>query len=331
MSLSLEQTDPRNVKAHAPTEKNSSAFPEELVVWQFRDGKKGHESQSDGLLSALGRQTRIVTHQFEAGDCRHSFWAWLLRRFPPGRRLPAPDLIIGAGHRTHGPVLAARRSCGGRIVLLMRPTLPLSWFDFAVIPEHDAPPERDRVLSTRGVLNPIEAASRPDPLKGLILLGGPSRHHDWADDQIIEQLKPILAAAPEVGWTLTNSRRTPETALSALKSLECESLTIVPHQQTASGWVAARLAECGRVWVSEDSISMIFEALTAGAQVGLLRVPAKPEEMRVMAAVEQLKEEGRVAVVADSKVTPASNPIRLAEADRVADWLLENLHGSSGK
>jgi len=322
MNLSSEQTESRKVKARALTEKTSSAFPEELVVWQFRDGKRGHESQSDGLLSALGRRTRIVTHQFEAADCPHSFWAWLLRRFQPGRGLPGPDLIIGAGHRTHWPMLAAKRSCGGRIVLLMRPTLPLSWFDFAVIPEHDAPPESDRVLSTRGVLNPIDAASRPDQLKGLILLGGPSRHHDWDDDQIIEQLKLILAAAPEVGWTLTNSRRTPETTLSALKSLECESLTIVPHQQTASGWVGARLAECGEVWVSEDSISMIFEALTAGAQVGLLRVPARPIASRVMAAVEQLKEEGRVAVVADSKVTPASNPIRLAEADRAADWLL---------
>ena len=46
----------------------------------------------------------------------------------------------------------------------------------------------------------------------------------------------------------------------------------VPYASTDSDWLPARLSEAGEVWVSEDSVSMIYEVLTAGAQLGLLKV-----------------------------------------------------------
>lgn len=302
-----------------------AASRDKLVVWQFCDGKRGHESQSEGLLSALARRTCVEIHPLQAAACRGAIWAGLFGRFPPGRGLPAPDLIVGAGHATHWPMLAARRCFGGRIVVLMRPTLPLCWFDFAVVPEHDTPPDSERVMATRGVLNLIKPSNDPNPQKGLVLLGGPSRHHDWDDAEMIEQLKSVFAALPDVSWTLTNSRRTPATTLPAIERLEEEKLTLVPHQETPSGWVPAQLAECGHVWVSEDSVSMLFEALTAGAGVGLLHVPSRPGTSRVVAAVERLKAEGSVSLIGDRGLIAASRESPLAEADRVADWLMEKM------
>ena len=73
--------------------------------------------------------------------------------------LPTPDLLLGAGHHTHLSLLAARRIRGGKVVVLMRPSLPPGLFDLCLIPEHDAPPARPNVLATRGALNRIQPAA----------------------------------------------------------------------------------------------------------------------------------------------------------------------------
>jgi mitochondrial fission protein ELM1 len=109
-----------------------------LTLWRITDGKPGHEKQTLGLCQALLRQ-----HEgrcFDVDVCRQPLLNWLMGRFPAGRSLPPPDLIIGAGHHTHFAMLAARRAFGGRCVVLMRPSLPLAWFDLCLIPRHDHPP-----------------------------------------------------------------------------------------------------------------------------------------------------------------------------------------------
>ena len=156
-----------------------------LVVWRLCDGKVGHESQSQGLAEALGR--RVPTEYFDLGclSPARALRAWLCGRFPPGEALPAPDLILGAGHRTHLNLLAARRARGGRAVVLMKPTLPCACFDLCLVPEHDDPPRHGKVLPTQGALNPIRPAAAASPERGLILIGGPSEHHGWDTAAIV--------------------------------------------------------------------------------------------------------------------------------------------------
>ena len=292
-----------------------------LVVWRFIDGKAGHETQSQGLLEALQRETALAVYEIHAEQVRWDGVQWLLGRFPGARDLPAPDWIIGAGHRTHLPMLAARRARGGQIVVLMRPSLPLACFDWAIVPEHDHPRAAKHLIVTQGVLNTVCRAKDASPAKGLLLLGGPSKHHRWDDAAMVEQVARIVTRLPEVEWVLTSSRRTPARTLEGVRSLKAVNLSVIPFEQTAPGWVRQRLQECGRVWVSEDSISMIYEALTAGVQVGLLEVPACGKHSRVQAAVRQLKADGRVTVgQGDPKLVQSHPP--LAEADRVAGLLL---------
>ena len=124
-----------------------------LVVWRLLDGKPGHESQSLGLARALERLTSVSVHDLPVRDIAAGPFGWLLRRFPAGRDLPDPDLIIGAGHATHWPLLCARRARGGRAVVLMKPSLPKRWFDRVVAPEHDGVRPGGNVIVTRGVLN----------------------------------------------------------------------------------------------------------------------------------------------------------------------------------
>lgn len=245
-----------------------------LTLWRFTDGKPGHEKQSLGLARALQRQTNIDIHDIDVRNKHSGLLDWLLGRFPAGKNLPPPDLLIGAGHSTHLPMLAARRTFGGKIVVLMRPSLPLRLFDLCLIPEHDNPPDRDNVIVTRGALNAVTPTGSNYPDRGLILVGGPSSHYAWDDQSIAAQIMAIARASPELTWQLTTSRRTPDTFLDNLPKPLPANLNVLPHTITPDGWLETNLCESGQAWVTEDSVSMLYEALTAGCAVGLLCLSA---------------------------------------------------------
>lgn len=262
-----------------------------LIVWRLSDGKPGHDKQSRGLAAALGRLRPVRVCDIPLDGARSGPLAWLRGRFEAGHGLPAPGLILAAGHATHFALLAARRAWGGRAVVLMRPSLPLSLFDLCLIPDHDRPPARANVIATRGALNTVTPSREHAPGRGLLLIGGPSAHYRWDDRRVAGQVAEIVNAAATVQWTLTTSRRTPAAFLDGLG--RCVNLEVVPGDRTPAGWLDDRLAESGPVWVSPDSVSMVYEALTAGCAVGLLDLEADPAS-RVARGVAGLTAAGLV-------------------------------------
>ena len=295
-----------------------------LVVWRFRDGKAGHDNQSQGLIDALAALRPVDCAALSPLSWPMVFDAGLRRRWPGGGALPAPDLLVGAGHRTHWSLLAARRARGGRIVVLMRPSLPLGLFDLCLIPEHDAPPSHPNVLATRGALNRIQPSQTLDPSQGLILIGGPSTHFGWDAAALYRQIATIVAADPPVSWTLTTSRRTPGEFLDGLRSMVEERLRMIPVAETGPDWLPAQLARAGQVWVTADSVSMVYEALTAGAAVGVMETP-RQRPSRISRGLERLATEGWVTPFADWRPgrTLHRPPGIFNEAERCARWIVE--------
>ena len=298
------------------------------IIWRIVDGKAGHESQTAGLVQAMEAIRPLVCHDVRALGRLAALGQWLLGKFNAGQNLPAPDLIVGAGHRTHFTVLAARRAYGGRAVVLMQPSLPLGWFDLCLIPGHDRPRDRPNVERTYGVLNTVLPASNAAPDRGLFLIGGPSAHHAWAEPRMVEQILTVLRNDRQIHWTLTTSRRTPEPTVAVLLALDEPNLAVVPYAQTQGGWVAERLQACGLVWVSEDSVSMVFEALTAGASVGVLEVPHKNEQSRVLRALQGLRDAGYVARLGESLAKSSEPRPEFCEAKRCAARVLDLIRDS---
>ena len=70
---------------------------------------------------------------------------------------------------------------------------------------------------------------------------------------------------------------------------------------------------------------MIFEALTAGARVGLLPMPAKNPSARTVRAVRDLHAGGYVRTLAEWRIHPENppEPPRLHETARCADLVLK--------
>ena len=292
-----------------------------LNVWVISDGKPGHLNQSLGLAEALAWATPARIHRLTALPAWRA-WLMLLFKISPDQTQPVPDLIVGAGHATHLTLLAARRACGGRAVVMMKPSLPRRCFDLCILPQHDGVAADAHTLVTEGALNRIRPSSVRNPERGLILIGGVSSHFEWDSDAIQVQIKSILARTPGMHWTLTTSRRTPTDFLSILPAHP--RLTVVPHTATPPDWLPDQFAHSDAVWVTPDSASMVYEALSAGADVGVFDLPVNPRS-RVGWAISRLADARRITRFASwcahEKLNPNTQP--LAEADRCAAWILE--------
>ncbi len=289
-------------------------------VWSFQDGRPGHQNQVAGLLEALDR---LVSLQVEYRE-PFGFFASLFRLLGAGTDDDCPDLVIGAGHATHLSVLAAARACRARSVILMKPSFPLNWFDLCFVPEHDRVKAGAHCVLTRGVFNRIRYRPRPGldaAQTGLLLLGGESRHYRWDNTVVAAQVEEIVSADARP-WIVATSRRTPQNFTLSLPPGVDRRVRFVAAAQTDSDWLPAQLETCNPVWVTEDSVSMVYEALSSGAACGLLRVSAKPArpDNKIAVGLERLVADRLILPFARWQQGEALQPPREAfnEAERCA-------------
>lgn len=304
-------------------------FKASPVVWLIHDDKPGHMSQLRGIANRLRARAQAQCHWIDGLANQPSLWrAWL--GIPPALNVPdavsQPDLIIAAGSGTHRLMAALRRQRRARTVLLMRPGFPRRWLDDMIIPAHDQPPATANTLITTGVLNtmtPLAQLTRRQ--HGLILIGGPSRHYRWDTQAVLEQVNALVTRYPQWYWTLSSSRRTPEDAITALEQYRGPRHVFRHHRDTHEGWLAHTLADCRAAWISPDSVSMVYEALTTGLPTGLLVLEATPGS-RVASGVTQLLASDRVGTVRHPDQVMAKARLLdppLWEADRAAAWILK--------
>jgi len=290
------------------------------TIWQITDGKRGHENQCSGLIKELHSLRPLKTHTVDISSHRASWWSALRRHFPYAQQLPKPDLIIGAGSQTHSTLLAAGRATGAPTVVVMAPPRGLAGlFSLCIIPEHDNR-NGPNIVTTKGAMNLIHPSQNKEATNGLILVGGPSQHHDWSEEKLLEQIQVILAAEHETEWTLTTSRRTPASTTQTLLTDSRKNLTVVPVEATSSNWLPEHLALASKVWVTEDSVSMVYEALSSGAKVGLLSVPRKTNQSRIIRGLDALVEAKFVYPydATQPKLNFYPKPPTLNEAERIA-------------
>ena len=257
----------------------------ELRVWQFLDGLPGHEKQSDALVAALSSRADLdvlrISWPLEGSD----FFSNSMR----GGN--SPDLLVGAGHSIHVPLLRAKWKYGAKAVLLMKPTLPTFLFDLVLVPKHDRLMLKHNVFRIEGALAKGSSVV-PSASKGIILLGGPSRHYAWQPEKLIEEIDTILKRDEGISWTIANSRRTPE-VFSHLVETRLKR-KIVHWSDVDNDWLENELAECGFAWVTPDSISMVYEALTTQGRVGIFDMIPLSGGGKVSSSIDRLVKIGRL-------------------------------------
>jgi len=256
-----------------------------IVVWWFRTRRSEHEAQARGLLKALEAERPIQVYAAPVVSAGKA-WRSVLRRQYPAATLPDPDLLLGTGREAHWAMLAARWARGGRIVTLAKPHLPRWLFDLCIVPEHEGGRSSKRVFATRGAL-PQPGSPRPRAQgTGLVVVGGPSSAHRWSDDELFAQITDILARHPDHRWFITTTPQTLAETEQRLQSLAAANIYVVPHHEADPNWLLTRMQEVEQVWVSEDNLDAIYQALNAGAAVGVLAVHCRTPNTKLAAIAD---------------------------------------------
>lgn len=295
------------------------ALQESLEIWCLLDGKAGHQNQVLGFAEAIQRLSSANIHRVELSGWNRGVWS-LLHLNRGALPTMSPDLIVGAGHATHIPMCSIRQTFGGKSVVLMKPSLPLACFDFCFVPDvHRLKSVPANVILTKGVLNRIRPTTEKSSTQGLLLIGGPSAHYRWDEDAMLRQVKSVLKHRPDesnaldLDWTVAVSRRTPK-SFTELLGGECGGVQIVEPDAVGPDWLLGQLATAGVVWVSEDSVSMTYEALSSGGAVGILQLK-RHRNSRVTDCIDTL--------VNEQLVTPWSRWMETGELFQTSESFCE--------
>ena len=307
-----------------------------MVIYIISDEKKGHLSQTRGLAGAL-----IERAMQKAPNVPHSVHEisivgknWFSRFCYKGKDLnfPRPNLILCAGHSTHLAAISLSRHLRCPRIVCMKPSLPTGMFDLCITPRHDLPDgfeANGRIFPTNGAINGIRPTPDVEKVQTLILIGGPSKSYNWDAELVLNQLSSIarLTSTPIV---LTTSRRTPADFVHDV-GVACPNIKVVPVEETGPTWVADNLSKAKEVWVTQDSVSMVYEALSSGAPVGIIEMPAKegphkPDASRIARGLNMLIADGSVCRFtewAKTNTIPKTGTV-MNEAARAATYILDH-------
>ena len=307
-----------------------------MVIYIVSDGKKGHLSQTRGLAEALLARAAEARPNIQHSCHEVSILgkSWLSKLFYKGKDLdlPRPHLILCAGHSTHLAALSLSRHLRCLCMVCMRPSLPISCFDLCITPRHDVPEggvPTDNTFLTNGAINCIKPHPEIEKKETLILIGGPSTEFKWEAEHVLNQLTSIARKSTHP-IVLTTSRRTPTDFVQDVTAA-CPNIRVEPVDQTGPTWVADHLASAYEVWVTQDSVSMVYEALSSGAPVGIIEMlrkgdPHKDKPSRVLRGLNMLVADGGASTFTEWAKTltlPQPKSI-LNEAGRAADFILAN-------
>lgn len=290
--------------------------------WVVCEPLAGMRSQALGLAEAAGLAPEIKD------VVRPTPWRWIPSRLWPDPllALPAaargqapPDIAIGCGG-TGDRVVAALRPRGTRVVAIQDPRMDLRRFDLVVANRHDGI-SGPNVIVVRNAMHRVtparlaaaaavwapRLAHLPRPLVA-VLLGGSNGRYRF-DAPVAAALAGELAAmmrAEGAGLAVTPSRRTDPAAVAALSG------AVVP----AGGWVwdgqgenpyFGLLALADAILVTQDSVSMLSEAVATAAPVLAVRLPGRGR--RHAAFLDGLIADGRVRPWAGRLERWAASPL----------------------
>jgi mitochondrial fission protein ELM1 len=275
-------------------------------AWILSEAYAGLQAQAIGLAEAAALPYELRTLAPRAP------WRWIGAKFWPAPlsvvadavRGPLPGVAIGSGGKG-AAVVAALRPRGVAVVQVQHPRMDPRQFDLIVVNRHDNL-TGPNVVVTRTALHRVtparlaEAAvtwrerfaALPRPLVAVLVGGSNGRHR--LDLPVGEALAAQLAEMMQrdkVGLMLTPSRRTDPKVVQVLRD------RLVPR----GAWVwdldgenpyFGMLALADLIVVTEDSVSMVSEAVATTAPVLLAELPGRSRRIDIFH--QALLGEGRV-------------------------------------
>ena len=205
-------------------------------------------------------------------------------------------LILSSGSAAAPFNLALSIALHVQNATIMTPTyLGITPFDFAIVPEHDEPDEAPNVFVTLGAPNLIEKSKlQAEATKLLdelgeteeqakrysVLIGGDDQNYAIDAEWITKALSSIItfAQSQDAYLYITTSRRTSKAAEDALLKIRGKTDRIrylLLASKDSFNPIPAMLGFSDLVFVTDDSVNMVSEAITGGTVPILLQAKRK--------------------------------------------------------
>ncbi len=299
----------------------------------LHDGVRGHLNQSRGVARAISRRVRCPIFDFQVPELYpiRKFFArkiankletasealeWLdffagtnfvkriMQALAKHHVKVANNgiLIISAGSAAAPFNLALSIALHVQNATIMTPTyLGTAPFDFAIVPEHDAPDDDTNIFVTMGAPNMVEKENLQKEAKKFlddlgecdeeetetdtsmrwsILIGGDDQNYTIDEEWIVKTISSIVtfAQSHDAYLYITTSRRTSQAAENSLLKIK-EKTDRIRYILLASkdkfNPIPAMLGFSETVFVTDDSVNMVSEAITGGTVPVLLKAKRK--------------------------------------------------------
>ena len=275
-------------------------------AWILSDDYAGLQAQAIGLTEAAGLRYTVRTLVPRAP------WRWIaaglwptpLSAVPDAVRGPLPHVAIGAGGKA-AAVIAALRTRGVLAVQVQHPRMDPRRFDLVVVNRHDGL-TGPNVVVTRTALHrvtPQRLAAAADawrarvvglrrPLVAVLVGGSNGRHRlDRGVGEALADQLAVMMQRDRVGLILTPSRRTDPEVIRILRE-RLTPLGAWVWDSTGENPYYGMLALADVIVATEDSVSMVSEAVATAAPVLLAELPGRSR--RIAMFHEALLADGRV-------------------------------------
>jgi len=200
--------------------------------------------------------------------------------------------------------------------------------DLCFVPVHDNVQPGNNIFTTIGPPGISTDKGIHESDRGLVLIGGiDNKSHVWHSEEVFLQVRAVIEKDTLKKWIITSSRRTPEEMCVLLERYASEKpeVTFFRAHETPSGWIEDAYDRNESVWVTADSISMVYEALTAGCLVGIFPMKWKKQNGKFHRSEQYLLENNMVTDF-EAWISGKSKMVRpkpLNEAARCAEEILK--------
>ena len=258
-------------------------------------GMHGMISQVEGLAKALDLD--FTHHTVELNN----FWKVIPPKLTPisqnvYKKINQDDfdVIISCGRKSVIPSIHLKNKTNKKIfnIHIQDPKVDLNHFDFIVAPEHDAL-EGQNIISTKGAIHYLtekEIDDHKDYLKNkldlnkdyfLIILGGPTKHYDYSEKNILNILNLFnnLVIENNLQGIVVPSMRTPKNIIKLAKN-KLEQNSFVVETIDKKAYLSA-LSLAKYICVTCDSTSMISEAALTGKPIYFADIPTNKNDQRI--------------------------------------------------
>jgi mitochondrial fission protein ELM1 len=282
----------------ADTNSETAADPLTHSAVLLTEDFAGLRNQALGLAEAARLQSEICTLQVRAP------WRWLPPAFWPDQMDSLteaataidPSLLIGCGGLA-AAALARLRRCGHTVVQIQHPRMRLDRFDLVIANHHDEITGAN-VICLRTALHRVTPAALagarvgwlsrlahlPRPLVSVLVGGSNGRFR--LDAQVAAALADRLAAMAardKVGLALTPSRRTDLSAVRVLRDRLAPVGAFVWDGIGENPYFGL-LAHADAIVATQDSVSMVSEAVATEAPVLLAPLPGESRRSQLFLA-----------------------------------------------